>query len=275
MQCSVTYICSKQSSKILIEGCVFDNLSNTKVPGVVIQNCESVLSRVCAINCTSSLEQHFGNIYSLFGNYKSYLFESSLCCCGNAEVVEPTFIYHYGIIMLKSVNISYTTGKNYSACQFFNSTETATNLQYSSFANNSADVYMNGVYTGKFSVFRCNYQNNEIYSLFRTNPGILLVSECFIYNNKAKYYAEAKNGEITITKSRFIDNSIPNIGIGTITDENLNLSEFVLFHLNTFNCNAKDPFLHPVHKPYLSVHSCSCYSKSLQSYIWTIIIMTE
>lgn len=100
---------------------------------------------------------------------------------------------------------------------------------------------------------------------------------CFIYNNKAKYYFDkvAINVEVTISNCRLIDNSIPNVGAAKIVDENLNLSELIIFHLQTFNCDAKDPFLHHVHKPYLFVHSCSCYSNSLQSYIWVMIIMME
>lgn len=256
---------------------MFDNLSNTGIPGVVLLNCESVLSRICALNCYSSQRQQFGNIYSLFGNYKNDLLESTISHCGHKGISEPTLTPHLGIISLKSVNISFTEGKTYCACQFFNTSEVVTNIQYSSFINNSASEYMNSIYYSKFKVYRCNYQYNEVYSLFRVNPGILIVYECFISNNKASYYyyQQSTNDEVTITNCRLIDNSIPNNGAANIVDENPNLSEFKLFLLKTFDCDAKDSFLHPVHKPYLYVNTCSCYSKTIQSYIWVIIIMTE
>jgi hypothetical protein len=255
--------CGDTIYKLFVEQTTFISCSTSTSNGGGIYfksqtNGESVLSKICGFNCSSTSTGPFAYVYTKNDiTYKNYVNDSTITHTSILSGYPQRALYlYYGSIICLSVNITnnecyYHTAL--STCPTVGSGSPASDtccISYNSIVNNTAKggwgcMSFDGSTTSQV-VYACNIINNKqtVYStyeiIFHVCSNVLTKDSCVLGNNKGYdvFYVYQK---ITISNCTIDDDIISNSRYtGTVIFTKMIERSFIhaLSHISTHKCDS-------------------------------------
>ena len=242
---------SSDNIKVLHSECNFKNNTSTKSGGSVRFACNSsfVQHKICSLLSQTSITNddggHHSHSYCKDTNNFNFVYDSSICLCGN-ERARKTLSLYYGNISIRSTNISKCTGDYHSGYGLYPSSEALVSLCTIENATCRSDVLGHNNYKINIVSF-CNILNikvsDNIWGIINCN-GYITIENCSIFGNKGplgfKLFSKNSDGSFLV-KNCYAQStgSIPS----DITTENIkDIENYLnLSHLSTFKCEAQLP----------------------------------
>jgi hypothetical protein len=248
--------CGSNVEKLLVEQASFISCGVSSDYGGAIYfdgttSGESVLSKICVFNCSSSFRGHFAHIFAKNDvNYKNHVNDSTLTRTEASLNSRAVLLIYNGNILFPSLNITNNECSLYPA-YIISPTQGLTLITYSSIINNTAVVHygcISHLDTGfSYCIDTCNIINNtqnssSVYQMIiYSGQDLLIKNSCILGNNNGMHVFRVDSGQITISNCS-IDHDIISNGRyqGDVTFAITIESTFThaLSHIATQGCDS-------------------------------------